>query len=301
MAVPQTYEEYIEELGGKLSWFERLADSATGIDERLDLNNKLLIESLKLLREGQVQYPPKIYYRPNLPHYSVLTFPLDTARPDPGVEVPMAGDMITAFTDGSLDGVYIRPEPLPTDPIPLNEFNPYRLLPGWTSFWLETTSQPGKYLRLLVGEAASGEASVGTVRTNIIAQIVGVYLQPEWATLQGVDKTFIEGSSWLTWGATAYDDYMVPAHKTLFISGMSFVIFPQNQADADKKAHGEAFLENPDAVTSLGSIGGIGGGGLPFPRPMSVPGGERLRTGITNHSDVTVVGWTYAWGYEIVT
>ena len=159
MPVFETYEEYLAELNKKLSRFERLADSASGIDERLDLLARLSIENLKLLREGlKVQYPPPLF--PELPHYNVLKFLLDTARPTPGDEIEMPGDMITAFTDGTLAGTYIRLDSPTADAIPLNEFNPYRLTTGWTKFWLETTSQPGKYLRLHIGRAASAEASV---------------------------------------------------------------------------------------------------------------------------------------------
>lgn len=159
MPIPTTYEEYLAQLEKKLSWFERLADSASGLDERIDLTNKLLIENLKLLREGlKVQLPPPMF--PELPHYNVLKFSLDTARLSPGVQVDMPGDMLTAFTDGTLAGTYIRLDSPTADAIPLNEFNPYRLTPGWTKFWLETTSQPSKYLRLHIGRAASAEASV---------------------------------------------------------------------------------------------------------------------------------------------
>jgi len=156
---PATYEEYLAELAKKLSWFERLADSATGTDERLDLTNRLLIENLKLLREGlKVQLPPPMF--PDLPHYTVMKFLLDTARLAPGDKVDMPGDMITAFTNGTLAETYIRLDSPTADAIPLNEFNPYRLTTGWQKFWLETTSQPGKYLRLHIGRAASAEAQL---------------------------------------------------------------------------------------------------------------------------------------------
>jgi len=159
MAVPETYEEYLAELDKNLSRFERWVDKATGTDERLDISNRLLIENLKLLREGlKVQLPPPMF--PELPHYNVLKFLLDTARTSLGEEVSMPGDTITAFTDGTLTGIYIRLDSPTADAIPLNEFNPYRLTTGWTKFWLETTSQSGKYLRLHIGRAASADASV---------------------------------------------------------------------------------------------------------------------------------------------
>ena len=159
MAVPTTYEEYLAQLDKNLSWFERRADSVSGVDERIDLTNRLLIENLKLLRAGlKLQLPPSLM--PQMPPYNVLKFLLNTARPAPGEEVDLPGDMITAFTDGTLAGTYIRLDTPSADAIPLNEFNPYRLTSGWKKFWLETAAQPGRYLRLHIGREASAEASV---------------------------------------------------------------------------------------------------------------------------------------------
>ena len=93
MAVPTTYEEYLAQLDKNLSWFERRADSVSGVDERIDLTNRLLIENLKLLRAGlKLQLPPSLM--PQMPPYNVLKFLLNTARPAPGEEVDLPGDMI---------------------------------------------------------------------------------------------------------------------------------------------------------------------------------------------------------------
>jgi len=44
MATPKTYEEYLEELRKSLNWFERFSDALSGLDERLDIANKILIQ-----------------------------------------------------------------------------------------------------------------------------------------------------------------------------------------------------------------------------------------------------------------
>jgi hypothetical protein len=62
MPYPKTYEEYLEELRKSLNWFERFSDALSGLDERLDVANKLLIQianTLGALTPGA--YPPIDY------------------------------------------------------------------------------------------------------------------------------------------------------------------------------------------------------------------------------------------------
>ncbi len=92
--------------------------------------------------------------------YNVRRYPLDTARPEPGERVDLPGDSLTAYTNGTLAGCYIRLESPSADAIPLNEFNPYKYTKGWKRFYLETPAQSGKYLRLHIGREASAEAGV---------------------------------------------------------------------------------------------------------------------------------------------
>lgn len=164
-AIPRTYQQYLDELEQRLDYFEKLRDQATGLDERIDVSNRLLIETVKLLTEGlRFQIPgvkPEVEeLYPGMPHYNVRKYPLDTARTEPGAEIDIPGDMITAYTDGTLVGTFIRMDEPANDAIPLNEFNPYKYTAGFKKFWLQTTAQSGKYLRLHIGREASAEASV---------------------------------------------------------------------------------------------------------------------------------------------
>jgi len=176
LVTPRTQQQYLEELEKKLTLFEQLRDRASGLDERIDVTNRLLIETVRLLTEGMVlQLPgvpvsPTLYRRPavtppELPYYNVRKYLLDTARTEPGEEVDVPGDMITAYTDGTMDGTFIRLEETTSDAIPLNEFNPYKYIPGFKKFWLETTAQAGKYLRLHIGRGAMAEALVQVTAT----------------------------------------------------------------------------------------------------------------------------------------
>lgn len=164
--VPRTYQQYLDNLAKKLDWYERRADEAMGLDERVDVSNRLLIETVRLLTAGlrfQVFPAEKAEVEepyPGMPHYNVRKYLLDTARAEPGVEIDIPGDMITAYTDGTLVGTFIRMDSPTNDAIPINEFNPYKYTAGFKKFWLETTAQPGRYLRLHIGREASAEASV---------------------------------------------------------------------------------------------------------------------------------------------
>jgi len=58
MPYPRTYEEYLEELRKSLNWFERFSDALSGLDERLDLANKLLIQIANTLSALGSPAPP---------------------------------------------------------------------------------------------------------------------------------------------------------------------------------------------------------------------------------------------------
>ncbi|GAI84220.1 unnamed protein product, partial [marine sediment metagenome] len=49
--------------------------------------------------------------------YNVRRYPLDTARLEPGKRVDLPGDSLTAYTNGTLAGCYIRLESPSADAI----------------------------------------------------------------------------------------------------------------------------------------------------------------------------------------
>lgn len=113
----------------------------------------------------QPALPPPIPAIPAMAPYNVLTYKLDAARVAPGKKEEIPGDTITAYTDGTLVGCFIRMDSPANDPIPLNEFNPYYYPAKFKKFWLTTTAQAGKYLRLHIGREAGAEAAVQITAT----------------------------------------------------------------------------------------------------------------------------------------
>lgn len=149
MTLPRTPAEYQRQLTEKLSWFEQLADKATGFDERQDITNLLLIELLRQFAE--VQPPPPPY--PQIPR--ILEFDLSDERSAPGEPFDVIGNTITAITDGTLEGIGVRLDSPGNDLVQFSECNPYPYLPGFTKLYLQNTAQEGKTLKLYIGTAGA--------------------------------------------------------------------------------------------------------------------------------------------------
>jgi len=168
IVVPKTPEEYKEYIAKRLNLLETLHDAATSQDERQDVSNLLMLELLQVISSGiDVRIPKKPPILPDLAPYNVLTFNLTTARTSPGQEVDIPGDAITAFTDGTLEGTFIRLDAPTNDAVPINEFNPYYYPAMFRRFWLETTAQSGRYLRLHIGREAGAGAGVDPSASSV--------------------------------------------------------------------------------------------------------------------------------------
>lgn len=134
---------------------------------------------------------------------------------------------------------------------------------------------------------------------DILSQSVGIYLQPEWAALTGIDKTF---------GATALNKapmlaasftYNVPGDKTLYICGVSMDIYGYTEADRDNNQIGCIQLNNATHAVHLTHQSLNGGGGIIFPKPLVIPGGERLGGNFINRTNHSCNINGTVWGYEL--
>lgn len=137
----------------KLSSLEQLIDRASSTDERLSLIAAILTEGVRLILPAPIVSDPP---------YNVRKYLLDTARTkDDPLEVALAGDILTFYSDGSLSGVEFALDSPVNDWIPISEFgNPYRYPAKFNIFYLTWTAQSGKYLRIHVGREAGAEASL---------------------------------------------------------------------------------------------------------------------------------------------
>lgn len=134
---------------------------------------------------------------------------------------------------------------------------------------------------------------------KINAQAVGIYLQPEWAALQGKDKNFRATGTNKATGTGTLFTYTVPDGKTLYVCGVSFYLYATTEGDRDLNQIGFARLINDTTSIRLASLGGNGGNGLVFPKPIVVPENEKLDGESLNGSNHNCNMDMTAWGYEI--
>lgn len=134
---------------------------------------------------------------------------------------------------------------------------------------------------------------------KIAAQTVGVYLQPEWAALQGVDKNFRAASSSVLAGGGISATYTVPAGKTLYITQAGFSINAVASANADHNQIGDMSLRDQTSGIDKMTAGGNGGAFASFPRPLIIPASKVMKLIANNFSDHTCSLEVQCHGYEI--
>ena len=131
-------------------------------------------------------------------------------------------------------------------------------------------------------------------------QTVGVYQQPEWAALTGIDKNFEVPETLLADGEYASMDYTVPAGKTLYLTHHSAAIWGDAQADKEKPQIVEAHIDiGGPPWTYYGVAGGNGGVVQAFTKPVVVDAGETAWLVIYNRAGHSVRVWGSCCGYEI--
>ncbi len=102
------------------------------------------------------------------PYYNVKEYKLDSARTN--VKVEIAGDRISAWTNGTLIGSAINIDSISEDSIPLDKFNSISIPSGFKRFYLTTSAQAGKSLFLFIGRTVG--AGLGQLPTNVASTAV---------------------------------------------------------------------------------------------------------------------------------
>ena len=127
----------------------------------------------------------------------------------------------------------------------------------------------------------------------------GVYLKPEWAAKEGVDKNFTRASGvQKAWGQEDFLTYTVPAGKTLYIVQASLSVSAVFEADADNNQLAD-FEVGIFGVRTLAHFAALGGGTIVFPKPQVIEAGQVFRVNSrcrSNHKVVLVFSVT---GYEV--
>lgn len=134
---------------------------------------------------------------------------------------------------------------------------------------------------------------------DIEAQSVGVYLQPEWAGLQGIDKDFEGGMDNCGDGSSTYIAYSVLSDETLYVTYLGFEIRGQASEDRGANQMGHAYVYDVTDELVLGGFGGNGGGNATYTKPIIIPPNHLVRFMVVNMSGHNCSVGVSAGGYVI--
>jgi len=135
------------------------------------------------------------------------------------------------------------------------------------------------------------------VETDFKAQSVGVYGQPDWATLQGIDKNVTVFTANKVFGERVELEYVVPANKTLYVTQIFFANKAYNAADANNNQICDVDLYS--GANFMLNVGANGGGSVILPKTCVVEGGTTIYVycyNRANHASSPACGFA---GYEI--
>ena len=143
-----------------------------------------------------------------------------------------------------------------------------------------------------------GNVSIQAADVTIAAQVAGVYLQPEWASLQQLDMNFNYPGVNVAIGGNANGAYLVPITRTLFITSLQAYIYGFGAADRNLPQHfvGEVYTDSGSFTVQFG---GDGGAVLDFTKSLRVDALDTVNFYIRNYANHAVNMGISAQGYQI--
>ena len=126
-----------------------------------------------------------------------------------------------------------------------------------------------------------------------------VYLVPEWAALNAVDKDLYKATNNLAAGMGSSGVYTVTAGKTLYITDYTWSISANVAADRELNQMGVASIIDNTAGTTFVIEGGNGGGGASLNKPIIIPANHIVGYGVLNASNHACDIRITAHGYEV--
>ena len=112
---------------------------------------------------------------------------------------------------------------------------------------------------------------------------VNVYLVPDWAAREGIDKNLSADDNNVATGGTLTLSYAVAAGKELTVYALGSTIVATLAADRDKAQHFRTRIEKGAAV--LANHGGDGGAYVNLTKPIVYAAGETLVVILTNYAN----------------
>lgn len=127
----------------------------------------------------------------------------------------------------------------------------------------------------------------------------GLYLKPEWSAKEGTDKNFIANDDALIFGEGATVTYLVPAGKSLYITQVSTSLVAPLVANSGNNQICRALVYDQTDNVVKWCLGGNGGAGMAFSKPIVIPTGHTVWFTCYNFSANTAWGVVVASGYEV--
>lgn len=136
-------------------------------------------------------------------------------------------------------------------------------------------------------------------KVDVVAQSIGIFLQPEWAVKEGEDRTIIASAANKAPGANVALTYTVPVGKTLYTMQVSAFARAVNVADADNQ-HAGLLTLYPFLGSSASLWPGFNTGfAISLVVPIRSNAGQILYATVTNISNHNCdLGLSIA-GYEV--
>jgi len=130
-------------------------------------------------------------------------------------------------------------------------------------------------------------------------QFAGMYLQPEWATKEGVDKNLRASDANVARLGDAEVLYIITAGKTLYITHVGGQCAANLAADADKEQMCYVEVYDITSASTLLELGGNGGVFANLAKTLKVAGEHQIRIRIYNYSNHNCDMAVHAGGYEV--
>jgi len=135
--------------------------------------------------------------------------------------------------------------------------------------------------------------TIDNLKININAQDIGVYLQPEWSAKTGVDKNLTGVATISSGFLTTILEYTVTSGKTFYISTWGFNML----ASAGIMAILTKVVDATETV--IFCSGGQTGNAHSLNKPITVPGGGKVRVKCEQFTGGDVMVRASVGGYEI--
>jgi len=125
----------------------------------------------------------------------------------------------------------------------------------------------------------------------------GVYLKPEWATVEGITKTIYGLAMNVAPGDYALVSYTIPTGKRLFITQASCAVKAYDVEDRDNLSnHKMDVVVDSDVYWTQGGQGGLG---MVLTQPIRAEAGSLAKLFTFNYSNHYLNIWESLVGYEV--